>query len=196
MQLLQSSMTFTLRCFHIHHTHQTSSQAITTCLVHHCGASGSMLHLSCSGPGFNPRSGQVSWVTFFRRFSSSVRQVSGSFRPPWSPNIIWLSLSSTLIHYGCQWPEMLMRPNTWNIHIHTTCLDHSKRRWEKRNFGLIKRYTRHSKSGCTHYHKIFFRGIRTLPTRWRKCVVRHGDYVEIWYTCVPRLFNKLNFKNI
>ena len=35
------------------------------------------------------RSGQVSWVRFFRGFSSLVKQMSGSFRPPKSPNIIW-----------------------------------------------------------------------------------------------------------
>ena len=37
--------------------------------------------LSSSGPGFDPRSGQVSWVRFFRGFSSPVRQMSGSLRP-------------------------------------------------------------------------------------------------------------------
>ena len=58
--------------------------------------------LSRSGPGFDPRSGQVSWVRFFRGFSSPVRQMSGSFRPPRSPNIIWPSLSFILIHYGRQ----------------------------------------------------------------------------------------------
>ena len=58
--------------------------------------------LSCSAPGFDPRSGQVSWVRFFRGFSSPVRQMSGSFRPTRSPYIIWPSLSSILIHYGRQ----------------------------------------------------------------------------------------------
>ena len=38
-------------------------------------------NLSRSGPGFDPRSGQVSWVRFFRGFSSPVRRMSGSFRP-------------------------------------------------------------------------------------------------------------------
>ena len=32
-------------------------------------------------PGLVPRSGQVSWVSFFRGFSSPIRQMSGSFRP-------------------------------------------------------------------------------------------------------------------
>ena len=37
--------------------------------------------------------------------------MSGSFRPPRSPNIIWPSLSSSIIiHYGRQWPEILTRP--------------------------------------------------------------------------------------
>ena len=71
--------------------------------------------LSRSGPGFYPRSGQVSWVRFFRGFSSPVRPMSGNFRPPRSSNIIWPSLSSIIIHYGCQWPEMLTGPKTSNI---------------------------------------------------------------------------------
>ena len=61
--------------------------------------------LSRSGPGFDPQSGQVSWVRFFRGFSSPVRQMSGSFRSPRSPNIIWTSLSlslSIIIHYWRQ----------------------------------------------------------------------------------------------
>ena len=45
-------------------------------------------HLA-SRPWFDPRSGQVSWVKFFRGFSSPVKQMSGSFRPRSSPNIIW-----------------------------------------------------------------------------------------------------------
>ena len=53
---------------------------------HRCGAGGD---ISRSGLGFHPRSGQVSWVRFFRGFSSPVRQMSGSFRPHGSPHIIW-----------------------------------------------------------------------------------------------------------
>ena len=55
--------------------------------------------LSRSGPGFDPRSRQVSWVRFFRGFSSPVRQMLGSFRPRRSPNIIWPSLSSSIINH-------------------------------------------------------------------------------------------------
>ena len=44
--------------------------------------------LTRSGPGFDPRSGHVSWVRFFRGFSSPVRQMSGNL------NIIWPSSSS------------------------------------------------------------------------------------------------------
>ena len=52
----------------------------------------------------------------FSGFSWPVRQMSGSFRPPRSPNIIWPLLSSSIIiHYGRQWPEMLTRPKTSNI---------------------------------------------------------------------------------
>ena len=54
----------------------------------------------------------------FSGFSSPVRQMSGSFGPPRSPNIIWPPLSSPIItHYGRQWPEMLTRPKTSNIQI-------------------------------------------------------------------------------
>ena len=42
--------------------------------------------------------------------------MSGSFRPPRSPNIIWPS--SRIIHYGRQWPEMLTRPKSSNIHTY------------------------------------------------------------------------------
>ena len=53
----------------------------------------------------------------FSGFSSPVRRMSGSFRPPRSPNIIWPSFSSSLIiHYGRQLPEMLTRPKILNIH--------------------------------------------------------------------------------
>ena len=54
-------------------------------------------------------------MAFFRGFSSPVRQMSGSFRLPRSPNIIWRS--SSIIHYGRQWPEMLTRPKASNIQI-------------------------------------------------------------------------------
>ena len=50
----------------------------------------------------------------FSGFSSPVRQMSGSFRPPRFPNIIWPSLSSILIHYRHQWPELLTCPNPAN----------------------------------------------------------------------------------
>ena len=71
--------------------------------------------LSRSGPGFDSRSGQVSWVRFFRGLSSPVKQMSWCFRPPSSLNIIWPSLSSSLIlHYRCPWPVLLTRPKTLN----------------------------------------------------------------------------------
>ena len=58
---------------------------------------------------------------FFRFFSSPVRQMPGSFRPLRSLNIIWQSLSSSLIiHYGRQWPGMLTCTKISNIgYIHT-----------------------------------------------------------------------------
>ena len=47
--------------------------------------------LSHSRPGFDPQSGHVSWVRFFRGFSSPIKEMLGSFRPPRSPNNIWPS---------------------------------------------------------------------------------------------------------
>ena len=97
-----------------------------------------------SGPGFDPRSGQVSWVRFFRGFSSPVRQMSGSFRPPRSPNIIWPSLSSSLIiHYGHQWPEMLTHPKFLNIHTYIAlgadvCTCHGMLLYSCKSFGFFK----------------------------------------------------------
>ena len=83
--------------------------------VHCCGPGGSMRACHAADPDSYP-SGQVSWVRFFRGFSSSVRKMSGSFRPPRFPNIIWPSLSSSIIiHYGRKWPAMLPRPKTSNI---------------------------------------------------------------------------------
>ena len=51
------------------------------------------MHMSRSGPGFNPQSGQVSLVRFFCGFCSPVRQMSGSFK---SPNIIWVVMEVCL----------------------------------------------------------------------------------------------------
>ena len=63
-----------------------------------------------AGPGSIPGRDKFPGWRFFGVFSSPVRQMSESFRPPRSPNIIWPSLPSILIHYGRQWPEMLTRP--------------------------------------------------------------------------------------
>ena len=73
----------------------------------------------------------------FQGFSSPVRQMSGSFRPPMSLNIIWPSLSSSIIiHYGRQWFEMLMRPKTSNIHTYVTIL--KLQNWVKFNPSVLK----------------------------------------------------------
>ena len=42
---------------------------------------------SLSGPGFDLRSGQFSWLRLFRSFSSTKRQMSGKRRPHLSPDI-------------------------------------------------------------------------------------------------------------
>ena len=86
--------------------------------VHRCGLGGSMRACHAAGPGSFPGRGKFpGW--FFRGFSLPVRQMSGSFRTPRSPNIIWPSFSSSIIiHYGRHWPEMLTRPKTSNIHTY------------------------------------------------------------------------------
>ena len=87
--------------------------------VHRCGPGGIMRACHAAGPGSIPGRDRFPGWGFFRGFSSPVRQMSGGFRPPRSPNIIWPSLSSSLIiHYGHQWPEMLTRPKTLNIHTY------------------------------------------------------------------------------
>ena len=52
---------------------------------HHGMLSNAVDQVVACMPGLDPRSGQVSWVRFFRGFSSPVRQMSGSFRPPKVP---------------------------------------------------------------------------------------------------------------
>ena len=56
--------------------------------------------------------GEVFWD-----FSSPVRQMLGSFSPPKVPEYhLAVIIISIIIHYGRQWPEMLMHPKTSNIH--------------------------------------------------------------------------------
>ena len=54
---------------------------------------------SLRGPGFDPRSGQVSWVRFFQGFSSRVRQMSGSAHqvPEYHLAIIIILIISVLL---------------------------------------------------------------------------------------------------
>ena len=57
-----------------------------------------------------------------------------------------------------------------------TSLDRSKRRWEARLSGPMKRCSRRCKSGCTFSQKNFFsRGMRALPKCWNTCMERKGD---------------------
>ena len=81
------------------------------------GSGGSMRACHAAGPGLIPGWDEFPGWGFFGVFPPSpVRQMSGSFMPPRSLNIIWPSLSSSIIiHYGHQWPEMLMHPKTLNI---------------------------------------------------------------------------------
>ena len=94
-------------------------------------------------PGLDHRSGQVSWVRFFRGFGSPVRQMSGKLRPQLSPDYNW-PISARIIHYGRQWPEMLTRPKTqikiiikaWLYHLLPLCKGYlnSNITWQLRVF--------------------------------------------------------------
>ena len=96
-----------------------SNPCVASPTVHRCGQGGSMRACHAADPGSIPGRVKFPGWGFFGGFSSPVRQMSGSFRPPRSPNIIWPSLSSSLIiHYGRQWPEMMTRPKTIYIYIY------------------------------------------------------------------------------
>ncbi|PSN49471.1 hypothetical protein C0J52_22880 [Blattella germanica] len=60
--------------------------------------------LSRSGPGFDSRSGQVSWVRFFWGFSSPIRQMSQTV-PRHHLAIIIIFIIFALFKYecGCEW---------------------------------------------------------------------------------------------
>ena len=57
-------------------------------IVHCCGSGDSMRACHATGPGSIPGRDKFSGWTFFRGFSSPVRQMSGSFSPIRSSNII------------------------------------------------------------------------------------------------------------
>ena len=81
--------------------------------------------LSRSGPGFNPRSGQVSWVRFLSGFFLTCKTNVRKLSAPKGPRISFGHHNHpSFIHYGRQWwPEMLTRPKTSNIHtVHSTAL--------------------------------------------------------------------------
>ena len=53
--------------------------------------------------GFDPRSGQVSWVRFLRGFSSPVRQMSGNFRSTWFPEYHLATIIILIISALLEW---------------------------------------------------------------------------------------------
>ena len=121
----------------------------------------------------------------FSGFSSPVRQISGSFRPPRTPNIIWLSLSSSsiIIHYGRQWPEMLTRPKTSNIHTYIHTYIHT---WHFKMFGSFSPIRTRS---C--HEKKHFVMINTLwPQQWH-CFI--NNYI-IQYDPFGKTQNKTAIK--
>ena len=66
-------------------------------MVHCCGPGDSMHACHAAGLGSIPGQDKFAGWGFFGGFSSPVRQMSGSFRPLRSPNIIWPSLLSSFI---------------------------------------------------------------------------------------------------
>ena len=67
----------------LYYSKQNIINQFTTAIVegwHRC--------LSPNWPGFDPRSGQFSWLRFFQGFFSTVRQMLGKLRPHTSPNRI------------------------------------------------------------------------------------------------------------
>ena len=90
----------------------------------------------------------------FRGFPSPVRQMSGSFRPQRSPNNIWPSLSSILIHYGRQWPEMLTRPQTSNTHIQALHLRHQPSRPCKKQMAIVNNTMNYRNHRCVLFTAI------------------------------------------
>ena len=73
--------------------------------------------LSRSGPGFDPRSGQVSWVRFCSWFFLTCKT---NVRKLWAPKVPEYHLAVIIItkNDGRQWPEVLTRPKTLNIHTY------------------------------------------------------------------------------
>ena len=98
---------------------------IYTYKVHRCGPGGSMRACHAAGPGSIPGRDNFPGWGFFG-FFSPLRQMSGSFRTPRSPNIIWPSLSSSIIiNYGRQLHEMWTPPKITNIHTYTHAHTHT-----------------------------------------------------------------------
>ena len=64
--------------------------------VHCCGPGGSMRACYTAGLGSIPDQDKFPGWGFFRGVSSPVRQMSGSFRPPRPPTVIWPLSSSSI----------------------------------------------------------------------------------------------------
>ena len=125
--------------------------------------------------GFDPRLGQVFWVRFFRGFSSTVRQMSGSFRPPRSPTIIWPSFSSSIIiHYGRQSPEILTCPKTNNkINKYPQLVSNTRSgrgmRCDEAPCDRSVSTKRAGRPSLSHHHKGWWN-----ETKWMRWVWRNG----------------------
>ena len=77
-----------------------------------------------AGPGSIPGRDKLPRWGFFWGFSSPLRQMSGNFRPLWSPDIIWPSLSSSS-HPRLVWSECVCE---WCVSSYVFVLS---RRWPR-----------------------------------------------------------------
>ena len=148
-----------------------------------------------AGPGSIPGRDKFR-VRFFRGFSSPVRQMSGSFRPPRSPNVIWSSLSSILIHYGRQWPEMLTRPKTSNKQTRMMgfCTTHaitiSSLKWKNHCEGPDTTQDMNLSNAIGRSIRKINKdtradGVRRLPNIWQKLINKVATILKL-YTESPK----------
>jgi hypothetical protein len=78
----------------------------------------------------------------------------------------------------------------------TTSWDHSKRRWEERLSGPMKRCNKWCMSGCAHEQKTFFLEDSVHFVSTGELVSNAMETVEKWYTYVSLLLSKLWKRNI
>ena len=101
--------------------------------------------VACHLAGSDLIPGRVSFpgCDFFQGFSSAVRQMTGSFRPPWSPNIIWPSYHRQSSFIMGANDLRCWRALKSQIYIHTW-----KARWLKRQGAWLRTGQPGFDTGC------------------------------------------------